>query len=95
MIDRDNSESPEFPVSQAMRVDLAEFQALRLRTHEFLSDVPLHDMWRLRLLGGGPGHTVRDVVAMFVAVESTGVNPVARALFAPPHDDGTGVRLGS
>ncbi len=82
MTDRDNSESPESPVSQAMRVDPAEFEALRLRTHEFLSDVPLHDMWRLRLLGGGPGRTVRDVVAMFVGAESTGVNPVARALFA-------------
>ncbi len=32
MIDRDNSESPESPVSQAMRVDPAEFQALRLRS---------------------------------------------------------------
>ncbi len=69
-------------MSQAMRVDSAEFEALRLRTHEFLSDVPLHDIWRLRLLGGGPGHTVRDMVTMFVDAESTGVNPVSRALFA-------------
>jgi hypothetical protein len=62
----------------------SEFHALDLRAHEFLSDVPLHDVWRLRLRGGGPNLTVREVVDRFVKVVSSAVGsgpwPV-RALF--------------
>lgn len=32
-----------------MRVDPALFRQLDLRMHEFLSDVPLHDVWRVEL----------------------------------------------
>ncbi len=41
------------------RVDPADYRALPLRAHEFLADVPLHDVWRFRLRGGSPGVTVR------------------------------------
>lgn len=64
-----------------MRVDPDEYLRLPLRVHEFLSDVPLHDVWRMRLRGGTPGRTVRDVVSLFVDIGRTGVNPGARALF--------------
>ncbi len=64
-----------------MRVDPDEFFRLPLRVHEFLSDVPLHDVWRFRLRGGGPGRTVRDAVSLFLAITATGVNPLGRALF--------------
>jgi hypothetical protein len=65
-----------------MRVNPSVFRALRLRAHDLLSDVPLHDVWRLRLRGGGPGRTVRDVIDLFVDIESSGISPVVRVLFA-------------
>ncbi len=67
---------------KGMCVKPSAFRALRLRAHEFLSDVPLHDMWCFRLRGGGPGRTVRDVIDLFVNIESSGISPVARVLFA-------------
>lgn len=65
-----------------MRVDPAEFEALELRVHEFLNDVPLHDVWRVRLRGRGSDVTVREVVAQLVEIEGEAVNPAVRALFA-------------
>ena len=65
-----------------MRVDPVELRALDLHAHEFLFDAPLHDVWRLRLRGGGPGLTVRDAIAMFVDIGSSGIDPMARLLFA-------------
>ncbi len=72
----------EAAVLKGIRVKPSAFRALRLRAHEFLSDVPLHDVWRFRLRGGGPGRTVRDVIDLFVDIESSGISPVARVLFA-------------
>ena len=43
-----------------MRADSAEFRAVDLRCHAFLSDVPLHDVW-VPLDDGGPGRTISDV----------------------------------
>ncbi|NNG15685.1 MAG: DUF2867 domain-containing protein [Gemmatimonadales bacterium] len=69
------------------RVPTSEFRALDLRAHEFLSDAPLHDVWRIRLSGGGPDLTVAEVVDQFVevirsAVETgAGGGSVVRALF--------------
>lgn len=41
-----------------------EFEAHPLRAHAFLADVPLHDVWRVRLRGGGSGdRTIEDVLA--------------------------------
>jgi len=62
-------------------VSSSEFRALRLRVHEFLSDVPLHDVWRIQLHGGSPNLTVPEVLDAFVDVARSGVGPVARALF--------------
>ena len=40
------------------------FQALDLRCHALLRDVPLHDVWVIELAGGGAGRTMRDVEAV-------------------------------
>ena len=66
----------------ALRVDPAEFRALPLRAHELLVDVPLHDAWRMRLLGGGPGVTVRDAIDLFARMDTSGISRSARVLFA-------------
>ena len=74
-----------------MRVTASEFRALDLRAHEFLSDVPLHDVWRFRLRGGGPDLSVGEVIDRFVDVVSSaagtkpgaaaGAGSIVRALF--------------
>ncbi len=66
----------------ALRVDPAEFRALPLRAHELLVDVPLHDAWRMRLLGGGPSVTVRDAIDLFARMDTSGISRSARVLFA-------------
>ena len=50
-----------------MRIDPAEFRACPLRVHAVLHDVPLEDVWAIRLRGGGAGRTVEDVRAVFSA----------------------------
>jgi hypothetical protein len=50
-----------------MRVDPAEFRACPLRVHALLHDVPLEDVWAIRLRGGGAGRTIQDVRAVFIA----------------------------
>ncbi len=67
---------------RSLRVDPAEFRALPLRAHEFLADVPLHDVWRFRLRGGGPGVTVRDVIDLFVQMDTSRIGRSARLLLA-------------
>lgn len=47
-----------------MRVKPADFQRLNLRCHTLLSDVPLHDVWAIRLNGGGPGRSIQDARAI-------------------------------
>jgi hypothetical protein len=48
--------------------------------HAFLHDVPLEDVWAIRLPGGGAGRTIQDVRAAFAAgVEST--PPMVKWLF--------------
>ncbi len=69
-------------MSRDIRVNLPEFSALQLRAHEFLSDVPVHDVWRVRLPGRVVGLTVGDVIDLFIDVQGAGVSPVARVLFA-------------
>lgn len=46
------------------RVPAEEFQALDLRCHALLADVPLHDVWAIDLTGGGAGRTMQDVDAI-------------------------------
>ena len=64
------------------RVDPAEFRALRLHAHEFLSDAPLHDVWCFQLRGGGSGITVRDVIDLFADIDGSRVDPAARVIGA-------------
>jgi len=47
-----------------MRVKPIEFQRLNLRCHTLLSNVPLHDVWAIRLNGGGPGRSIQDAWAI-------------------------------
>ena len=67
---------------RSSRVNPAEFRALQLRAHKFLADVPLHDVWRFRLRGGGPGVTVRDVIDLFVQMDTSRISRSGRLLFA-------------
>ena len=46
------------------RVKPVDFQRLNLRCHALLSDVPLHDVWAIRLDGGGPGRSIQDARAI-------------------------------
>ena len=50
-----------------MRIDPGEFSARPLRVHALLHDVPLEDVWAIRLAGGGAGRTIDDVRAVFMA----------------------------
>jgi hypothetical protein len=68
------------PWSQAT---VEEYLRLRLRAHSLLRDVPLHDVWRVALPGGGPSRTMADVRAVFeVARQSHRLSLPVRALFS-------------
>jgi hypothetical protein len=41
-------------------VPAAEYEALSLRAHELLADVPLHDVWKAHLAGADSGTTMLD-----------------------------------
>ena len=63
-----------------MRIEPGEFRARPLRVHTLLHDVPLEDVWEIRLLGGGTGRTMQDVRTVFTAgVEAA--PPVVKGLF--------------
>ncbi len=66
----------------AHRVEPERYRQLDLRAHEFLSDVPLHDVWHVDLPGGGRGRTVSDVRAMMSMDRLSRINVVVRALFS-------------
>ena len=63
-----------------MRIDPAEFRARPLRVHALLHDVPLEDVWAIRLRGGGAGRTIHDVRTAFIAAVDA-APPVVKALF--------------
>ena len=63
-----------------MHIDPREFRERPLRVHGFLHDVPLEDVWAIRLPGGGPGRTIQDVRAAFVAGVGA-APPLVKALF--------------
>ena len=50
-----------------------------MRAHAILHDVPLHDVWRLDLQGGGDGRTVADIRTLVSANRLSGL---VRLLFA-------------
>ena len=63
-----------------MRINPSEFRACPLRVHALLHDVPLEDVWAIRLPGGGAGRTIQDVWAVFIAgVEAA--PPIVKGLF--------------
>ena len=59
-----------------------EYFHLPLRAHALLHDVPVHDVWRVALPGGGPSRTMKDVRAVFEhARQSQRLSLPVRALF--------------
>src|SRR5438093_12325887 len=63
-----------------MRVDPCEFRACPFRVHALLHDVPLEDVWAIRLHGGVAGRTIQDVRSVFIAgVEAA--PPIVKGLF--------------
>ena len=62
------------------RIDPREFRERPLRVHAVLHDVPLEDVWAIRLRGGGAGRTIQDVRAAFVAGVGA-APPLIKALF--------------
>jgi hypothetical protein len=59
-----------------------EYRVLALRAHTLLHDVPVHDVWRVALPGGGPSRTMTDVRAVFEAArQSRRLNLPVRTLF--------------
>src|SRR6266851_3977525 len=66
--------------AMTMRIDPGEFRARPLRVHALLHDVPLEDVWAIRLPGGGAGRTIQDVRAVLSAgVEAA--PPLVKRLF--------------
>lgn len=65
-----------------MRTTPEEFRHLDLRVHTFLADVPLHDVWRMTLRGGGPDRTVLDFKGLMAGSTERQPNPAVRGLFA-------------
>ena len=64
-----------------MRIDTTEFRRLDLRVHAFLRGVPLHDVWVVKLPGGGPGRTLADLRAAFSLDRLASANMAVTALF--------------
>ena len=60
----------------------ADYRALELRAHALLAEIPLHDVWRLDLPGGGAGRSLEDVRALFTVESVERASPLVRALFA-------------
>jgi len=49
--------------------DPSEYLNLDLRAHSILHNVPLHDVWRLDLPGGGEGRTAADIRSLALAIQ--------------------------
>ena len=65
------------------RATVEEYHRLALRAHDLLRDVPVHDVWRVALPGGGPSRTMQDVRSVFeVARQSQRMGWPVRALIA-------------
>jgi hypothetical protein len=66
---------------RAVRVTPEEYERIELRAHALLGDVPLHDLWRVELPGGGPGRTMEDIRALLSVESITAANAAVRFLF--------------
>ena len=49
------------------RATVEEYRRLTLRAHSLLADMPVHDVWRVALPGGGPSRTMQDVRSVLQA----------------------------
>jgi Protein of unknown function (DUF2867) len=65
-----------------MRAKPADFQKLNLRCHALLSDVPLHDVWAIPLIGGGAGRSIQDARAILFGGRHPRGNFALRGLLA-------------
>jgi hypothetical protein len=63
------------------RIDPHEFRSRPLRVHDFLHDVPLHEVWAIRLRGGGLDRTIQDLRALLTFAGLRTTNPVVKGLF--------------
>jgi len=64
------------------RIDPSVFRELDLRVHAFLSDVPIHDAWRVQLAPRAGDPDVRTVREIMSDQLTSAMNPVVRGLFA-------------
>jgi len=63
------------------RISTEEFGRLPLRVHDFLADVPLHDVWAIDLQKRRPGITLDEFMRAAGALPFT-PSPIVRALFS-------------
>lgn len=61
--------------------DPTDYRSRALRAHDLLRDVPLEDVWAIRLPGGGAGRDIHDLRPLFSLAELQKANPVVKALF--------------
>ena len=61
--------------------DPTEYRSRALRAHDLLHDVPLEDVWTIRLEGGGASRTIHDLRPVFSFAELQAANPVVKGLF--------------
>ena len=64
-----------------MQIAPEEYERLNLRAHSLLADVPLHDVWRVELSGGGPGRSIVDLRALLSVENLAAANAAVRFLF--------------
>lgn len=68
-------------MSAGSRADPEAFRRLDLEAHRLLAGVPLHDVWRVDLPGGGPGRSLADVRSLLAFESVARTNPAVRFLF--------------
>lgn len=64
------------------RVGPARYRSLPLHAHALLADVPLHDVWEVRLPGGAPGLTLSALRPLLTLEDVARTRPLVRWLFA-------------
>jgi hypothetical protein len=62
-----------------MRIPNEDFLRQDWRVHALLSDIPLLDVWRVELPGGGPGLSIEDVAAL---IEGSNLGELGRPALA-------------
>ena len=63
------------------RADPAAWGGLDLRAHALLAGIPLHDVWRVELPGGGD-RGLRDLLPLMTTERTSSLGAPVRALFA-------------